>query len=188
VLRLPRLALEAAGAETILVTYPPKHQPEKQWRDAIIRSVNAQVATAVAGPADRVTFVAKSLGTAALAGLDPDQVGSARTEAIWITPLFREAAVTSGAIALAWRSLLVAGEADTYTILLSTKRFGAPSAPTHSCSLAPTTSSRCLETPWPPSTGSVALSKRSSGSPSPLDRGPVQPGSHRLGFWRGCSA
>ncbi|MBV9804415.1 MAG: hypothetical protein JO130_14540 [Solirubrobacterales bacterium] len=41
-------------------------------------------------------------------------LSSARTEAIWLTPLFGYAAVRSGAIACGWRSLLIAGEGDDY--------------------------------------------------------------------------
>lgn len=74
----------------------------------------ARTITAAAAAAERVTFVAKSFGTAILAHLDSAVLSSSRTEAIWLTPLFGYAAVRSGAIAHGWRSLLVAGDGDDY--------------------------------------------------------------------------
>jgi hypothetical protein len=116
VLRLPVLALEGAGARTVVVDYPsPGGARDARWWSAFGESVRSQVAVAVASAGSgRVTFVAKSLGSVALAGLDRAVVGAAVVDAIWLTPLFGEPEVRCGAIGLGWRSLLVAGGADTY--------------------------------------------------------------------------
>jgi len=113
VLRLPRLVIEAGGAEVVVLDYPPRHSQE--WHTELIREANSQVAREVeAAAARRVTFIAKSLGTAVLAALDPHATASAAVEAIWLTPLFGEATVRAGAIERGWRSLLVAGDGDRY--------------------------------------------------------------------------
>lgn len=116
VLRFPILALQAAGANaTVVVDYPPRSEPGEAllWPE-LISEVDAQVRGA-ASQAERVTFVAKSLGTAALAQLDVKAVGSARVDALWLTPLLGFHEVQAGVAAkLTWRSLLVAGEADPY--------------------------------------------------------------------------
>jgi hypothetical protein len=114
-LRFPSLVLEELGAKVVAVEYPPA-PPGGQlpWED-LWRSVGSAVAyqLADARPA-RVTFVAKSLGTLALAGLAEAVVGGALVEAIWLTPLFGLERVRKGAIGHRWRSLLVAGGADGY--------------------------------------------------------------------------
>jgi hypothetical protein len=115
-LHLPRLALEEAGAETAVVEYPtiPRGLPEagERW-DGFYGSVAEQVAAIVAGAeTERVTFLAKSLGTMALAALPAGTTGKARVDAVWLTPLFGVELVRAGAIKQAWPSLLVAGGAD----------------------------------------------------------------------------
>lgn len=112
-LRFPVLALEAAGARTVTVDYPLSAVRDDHWLSQLRASVDEQVRAGVA-EAERVTFVAKSLGTAALAGLAPDAVGGAYVDAVWLTPLFGEAEVRAGAVRHGWRSLLVAGAADGY--------------------------------------------------------------------------
>lgn len=111
-IRLPVLALEAAGAETAEIGYPNDPDDDRS-SEAFHRGVAEQVRDATAG-ARRVTFVAKSLGTMALATLDKSDVGVALVDAIWLTPLFGEPVVRAGAIDHGWRSLLVAGGADRY--------------------------------------------------------------------------
>lgn len=115
-LHLPRLALQEAGAEAVVVKYPPLPWPLPEggeWWDDLHRAVAGEVASIVteARP-DRVTFVAKSLGTMALAALATATTGAARVDAVWLTPLFGLEAVRSGAISHGWPSLLVAGGAD----------------------------------------------------------------------------
>lgn len=114
-IRLPVLALESAGADTVAVEYAgsPFGGASEPEGSEFHRAVREQVAAAAAG-ARRVSFVAKSLGTLALAALDPDVVASAAVEAIWLTPLFGRPEVRDGAVDRAWRSLLVAGGADGY--------------------------------------------------------------------------
>lgn len=113
-LRIPVLALEGSGAEALVVSYPARTaDPDEPWWSELRDSVARQVASAVT-QAQRVTFVAKSLGTKALASLDSEALAGKEVDAIWLTPLFGEPEVRSGAIELGWRSLLVAGQADAY--------------------------------------------------------------------------
>ena len=109
-LYLPRRALEQAGAETGIVAY----SAADDWP-----RFHAAVDEAVGQLIDerspsRVTFVAKSLGTIALAALSREVALPPRVDAVWITPLFGEPQVREGAIAHGWRSLIVAGAADPY--------------------------------------------------------------------------
>lgn len=111
-LRLPRLAAEQAGARVVEVSYPAV-PPETSW-DSLYESVAGQIDAALAGgAADRVTFVAKSLGTAVLAGLPSGLPLPAAVDAVWLTPIFGREPVRAGAVAKGWPSLLVAGAADS---------------------------------------------------------------------------
>jgi hypothetical protein len=106
-MHVPLLALRQCGAAVAAVQYPGND-------GGFDRSVAEQVAASVAQhqPA-RVTFVAKSIGTVALAHLDPAIVDAPVVDAIWLTPIFRLADVRDGAMAKGWRALLVAGDADS---------------------------------------------------------------------------
>ena len=96
------------------MSYPARSaDPDEPWWSELRDSAARQVASAVT-QAQRVTFVAKSLGTKALASLDSEALAGKEVDAIWLTPLFSEPDVHSGAIELGWRSLLVAGQADSY--------------------------------------------------------------------------
>lgn len=111
-IRLPVLALEAAGAATAVIDYPAgltgdEHGP------ALVAAVEQRIRIAMAGAA-RVTLVAKSLGTALLAALVPRLPEAAEVEAVWITPLFGDEGVRAAATDSGWRSLLVAGGADPF--------------------------------------------------------------------------
>lgn len=107
VLRIPVLALEGAGAQAVVVSYPAQTaEPDEPWWSELRDSVARQVASAVT-QARWVTFVAKSLGTEALASLDGEALAGKEVDAIWLTPLLGEPEVRSGAIELGWRSLLV---------------------------------------------------------------------------------
>jgi predicted alpha/beta hydrolase family esterase len=116
-MRLPQLALQQAGAEAAVVEYPSQSvaSGEEGWWGEFHDSVADQVAALVAAAApSRLTFVAKSLGTVALASIPTSSVASAYVEAIWLTPLFGREQVRDGAVSRAWPSLLVAGEADEF--------------------------------------------------------------------------
>jgi hypothetical protein len=116
VLHLPRLALEEAGAQAAVVEYPtvPQALPASgDWWDSFFSAVSERVAAIVAAAQpERVTFLAKSLGTMALAALPRQATGTAAVDAVWLTPLFGRDEVRAGAINQGWRSLLVAGGAD----------------------------------------------------------------------------
>lgn len=107
-LLVPLRALQQVGADSFTVRYPADEGGE-ELEGAVARQVSAAVDEA---QPDRVTFVAKSLGTVALAGLDASVLPS-RVDAVWVTPIFRLERVRKGAVATGWRSLLVAGSADS---------------------------------------------------------------------------
>lgn len=115
VLRLSRLVLEQSGARVEAIRYPldDDRLPEGEAWDLFHAAVHDQVADLIARHRPhRLTFVAKSLGTIALAGLDVDRHAIHRVEAVWLTPLFGRADVRRGALHLNAASLLVAGSAD----------------------------------------------------------------------------
>jgi len=112
-IRIPQLAVEQIGAEVVEVHYPELPATEDEPWDAFHSSVLDQVRAAVADARpDEITFVAKSLGTVALAALPPALLGRVPVRAIWLTPIFGQASVRAGAIAMGCPSLLVAGGAD----------------------------------------------------------------------------
>lgn len=116
VLRYPALVLRQLGAEVRTVAYPDlddQLDEVAQWRK-FSSDVGRQVSAFVDEvQPERLTFVAKSLGTIALANLDPALLSAvSRTEAVWLTPLFGRPDVRDGAVARWWRSLIVAGAAD----------------------------------------------------------------------------
>lgn len=112
-LRLPRLVAEQAGARVVEVSYPAV-APGGSW-DGLYRAVADQVASAVSDTgAERVTFLAKSLGTVLLAALPPEIPLPGAVRAVWLTPIFGREPVREGAIAQGWPSLLVAGQADQF--------------------------------------------------------------------------
>ena len=118
VLHYPRLVLQHVGADVRTVVNPQLDQQgsdDEQWQQ-FFGNVAEQVTGFIRETEPRrVTFIAKSLGTIALANIEVDLSPSVdRVEAIWVTPLFGRDDVCSGAIAKGWRSLLVAGEADPY--------------------------------------------------------------------------
>ena len=115
VLRLPALALAQAGAEVRVVDYPDEkprgleRAATTEFTDAVGGTIRAIVATT---EPERVTFVAKSLGTVVLAGLGAISCEDVR--ALWLTPIFGEDYICEGAITKRWPSLVVAGGADPY--------------------------------------------------------------------------
>lgn len=113
-LRFPVLVLSAAGADSVVaVEYPPRRGGDEELLcPDLVSAVDSQIRSAVSG-AQRITFVAKSLGTAALSRLDPRATAAAQVEAVWLTPLLMLAEVRAGIAARrSWRSLLVAGGSD----------------------------------------------------------------------------
>ena len=121
-LRFPALALEAAGARSVVVEYADAARVVRHLgvggaeEDGAVaefhRAVRSNVDAAIEH-ARRVTVVAKSLGTVALAHLHAEAFQGSETDAIWITPLFPLPEVRRGAVSVGLRSLLVAGTADS---------------------------------------------------------------------------
>lgn len=112
-LRYPALVLAALGAQARVVQYPdltaaPENEKWQLFDDAVQRTVKS-----LAGGATRVTLLAKSLGTNAIAALDAE-VLPPDTCAVWITPLFGERDIAEAAATQPWRSLFVFGTADRY--------------------------------------------------------------------------
>jgi hypothetical protein len=113
-LRLPRLAVEEAGARVVEVNYPTVPGDEGGSWALLYEAVAEEISSLVAGGPDELTFIAKSLGTVLLAALSEDVRLPSSVRAIWVTPILAEEPVRSGVIAKRWSSLLVAGGADTF--------------------------------------------------------------------------
>jgi anti-sigma factor RsiW len=145
-LRLPRLAAEEAGAEVVEVEYPAPPAPDGQVRQQEFQdAVSSQVSSFLTGSApDRVTFIAKSLGTVVLAGLPPSVPLPPLVRAIWLTPLFGREDVRTGAIGKGWPSLLVAGGADNYH---KPEHHGYVAKALGASSLVLSRANHCLEVP-----------------------------------------
>ncbi|MGI8793899.1 MAG: hypothetical protein ACR2H3_12125 [Acidimicrobiales bacterium] len=116
VLLLPTLALEQVGATAVRISYPDR---PSAWTEEGMAEFTGEVADRVRAalgdePWGRVTFIAKSLGTAVLARFSADIAGAAEVRAIWLTPVLGDAAMRAGLLAKAWPSLVAAGSADPY--------------------------------------------------------------------------
>lgn len=110
--RIPSLVLESLGSEVFVIEYPSAVSGRVPLAE-ILQASREQITSIVkAASPQRVTFIAKSLGTSVLASLPLGICGSAQVEAIWLTPLFKGTGGRQRAINLGWRSLLVAGDAD----------------------------------------------------------------------------
>lgn len=114
-LAIPIAVLQERGAHVVTVQYLPDPWPD--WRRAehgdwseITDVVLPQIADALT-TADRVTVIAKSMGTSVF-GAIRDQLPR-DTEVIWVTPLFGDADVRAPAIESGFRSLSVYGTADS---------------------------------------------------------------------------
>ena len=114
-LRLPRLAVEQTGAEVADVSYPsiPADHDQRAWESFHRAVADGVTSLLLASAPTRITFIAKSLGTIVLASLPAEVPIPGSVRAIWLTPIFGVETVRSGVIAQGWRSLLVAGEADS---------------------------------------------------------------------------
>lgn len=106
-------ALEQIGAVVLVVAYPGGGDNAFQLAEAgnwqeLSTAITPQLGN-IAG-ADRVTLVAKSLGTALVPAVDQLLPTSAR--AIYITPLFEHDDVRAAVIDAGWQCLSVFGTAD----------------------------------------------------------------------------
>lgn len=114
VLHYPAQAVRQLGADVQVIRYPQflvsaEAPSEQQWEQAS-ELLSAAVLEHVAG-ASRVTLLAKSLGTRVIARLPRDLL-STDVAAVWLTPIFADAATAEAAAAKPWRSLYVYGTAD----------------------------------------------------------------------------
>ena len=114
VLTVPSDALAQCGAEVVVVPYPAFRPGRGEVRDGeFLDLVHSLIAGIVAEHRpDRLTFVAKSLGCEVVATLPPSKVAASRVEVLWLTPVFGLDHIRDGAIAKAWPSLVVSGDAD----------------------------------------------------------------------------
>jgi len=115
-LRFPLLAVEQLGAcESIVVAYPSIPAGAVDASSLLANAVAEQVLPAIRETsAEEVLFVAKSLGTRALAGICSLLPSGLSGTALWLTPLFGVPEVRDRAAASGLRSLIVAGSADPY--------------------------------------------------------------------------
>ncbi len=115
-LRFPLLALEQLGpADSKLISYPTIPAGTADASSVLIDTVAKQVLPVIhESAADEVVFVAKSLGTRALAGVSERLPRNLPASAIWLTPLFGVPEVRDLAAASRLRSLMIAGSADPY--------------------------------------------------------------------------
>lgn len=112
-IRIPILALEQRGFAIREIAYPEVPQTKGGFPWESFGAVAARhIAEATEGDDwEDTVVVAKSLGTGVLAHIG-GQLDLPAPRAIWLTPLFRSAAIRERAIGLGWRSLIVAGSAD----------------------------------------------------------------------------
>lgn len=112
-LQLPSLVLREVGARLVQVEWPNDLLAARDAPDFLDR-LRGHAADAVARlslqPGDRLTVLAKSLGTMALPGLAGVELPPA-TEVVWLTPVYRPG-VAEAATGCGWRSLFVVGGAD----------------------------------------------------------------------------
>jgi pimeloyl-ACP methyl ester carboxylesterase len=115
-LRFPVLALKQLGpADSRLISYPAVAPRTVDGTASLIDAVAEQVLPMMHEcPADEVVFVAKSVGTRALAGISDRLPRNRSAGAIWLTPVFGVPEVRDCAAASGLRSLIVAGDADPY--------------------------------------------------------------------------
>lgn len=115
-IRLPRLAVEQSGAQSVDIRYrvlPDDDDPES-WA-TLQRDVRDQIGLALTeSEPTRVTFIAKSLGTVLLAGLPALPSLPSSVRAVWLTPILGREPVRAGIVAKSWPSLLVGGQADPF--------------------------------------------------------------------------
>lgn len=114
VLHYPAEVVRQQGAVVHVVRYPPSliaadDPNDRQWEE-VIRVIAAEAAEHIAG-ATHITLIAKSLGTRVIARL-PLELMPKSVDAVWLTPIFVDAATADAAAAKVWRSLYVYGTAD----------------------------------------------------------------------------
>src|SRR5947207_12355499 len=116
-LLVPSLAAQQCGAQVKVVPYPdwrPGLDEERAVEFVSIVDASIREILDEARP-HRLTLLAKSLGCEVVARLDPAVVPpGCRVEVLWCTPVFALPAVRDGAIANAWRSSIVSGDADPF--------------------------------------------------------------------------
>jgi len=108
-LAIPIAIMRERGAHVVVAEYLPDPWPD--WRRveagdwSEITDVLAPRIEPALAQADRVTLIAKSMGTSVISGLS--HLFPTTTEAIWLTPLFADPDVRRDVIAKAWRCLSV---------------------------------------------------------------------------------
>ena len=115
-LRFPLLAIEQLGpSDWKLISYPTIPAGTADAFSVLTDAVAEQVLSVIHdAQADEVAFLAKSLGTRALAGISQRIPRHLPARAIWLTPLFGAPEVRDLAAASGLRSLIIAGDADPY--------------------------------------------------------------------------
>lgn len=117
----PRQLLLARGCDVLMVNYAYDQIPEfgvlseeekVAWIGAEARAVMGGVLAL--NSYEHFTLVGKSLGTAAMAAIAPDEPRLASADLIWLTPGFKTHGVLEGMARCPQRSVLVLGTADPH--------------------------------------------------------------------------
>ena len=117
----PRQLMLARGYDVLSVDYAYDQIPEfmdlsEQDKIAWI-GADAQAAVEAVfalGQYEHFTLVGKSLGTAAMAAVVPDEPGLASADLVWLTPGFKTHGVLEGMARCSQRSLIVLGTEDPH--------------------------------------------------------------------------
>jgi hypothetical protein len=121
VLYYPRQLLLARGYDILSVDYAYDQIPEFMglpeedkiaWIEADARA--AMAAAFALGRYEHFTLVGKSLGTAAMAAVAPDEPRLASADLVWLTPGFKTHGVLEGMARCPQRSLIVLGTEDPH--------------------------------------------------------------------------
>lgn len=113
-IRFPVMAAEEAGYLPVNIEYPMEALAARDLA-AVVGEARRQVTDALGSTGgDRVTVIAKSLGTRVVLQIADLFDGVDDLSVVWLTPLFGDAQVRDGAIASGWRSLIVAGDQDPF--------------------------------------------------------------------------
>ena len=114
-IRFPLLAAREAGYQSSVAVDYPLEAMRTRDLPAVVEDVRRQLAEAITfSGSDRVTVIAKSMGTRVVVQIsdlldDVDDVS-----VIWLTPLFGDREIRDAAIRSGWRSLIVFGDQDPF--------------------------------------------------------------------------
>ncbi|NNE96333.1 MAG: hypothetical protein HKN24_09925 [Acidimicrobiales bacterium] len=113
-IRFPVLAAWEAGYQSsVAVEYPPGAM-RTQDLPAVVAEVRRQLIGADFEEFDRMTVIAKSMGTRVVVEIADMLDRVEDLSIVWLTPLFGDRGIRDGAIGSGWRSLIVFGDQDPF--------------------------------------------------------------------------